>query len=147
MTLVLLLMQGADGWRTRLAGGDATHLSSHTRHPRSATSDKTNGSQALARPTASMRVSSPPVGTISSASDVTDETDPNSKPRCDGERPACAGARPERAYVGRTLETLALRAGRQARARVQETLPMIARISSRENARSVVVRMLPCPAT
>ena len=34
---------------------------------------KTTGSQALARPTASMRVSSPPVGTIPSASDVTDE--------------------------------------------------------------------------
>src|SRR5215204_6542903 len=31
-----------------------------------------NGSQALARPTASKRVSSPPVGTIPSASDVTD---------------------------------------------------------------------------
>src|SRR5215204_6976946 len=62
----------ADGWRTRLAGGDATHLSSHARHPRPATSDKTKGSQAPARPTASKRVSSPPVGTIPSASDVTD---------------------------------------------------------------------------
>src|SRR5215217_3177617 len=62
----------ADGWRTRLAGGDATHLSSHARHPRPATSDKTQGSQALARPTASKRVSSPPVGTFSTASDVTD---------------------------------------------------------------------------
>ena len=32
------------------------------------------------RPTASKRVSSPPVGTIPSASDVTDEPNPNSKP-------------------------------------------------------------------
>jgi hypothetical protein len=40
-------------------------------HPRPATSDTTKGSQAD-RPTASKRVSSPPVGTISSASDVTD---------------------------------------------------------------------------
>src|SRR4051794_26331450 len=46
--------------RTRLAGGGATHLSSHARHPRPATSDTTEGSQALARPTASKRVSSPP---------------------------------------------------------------------------------------
>src|SRR5215207_9006135 len=30
-----------DTWRTRLAGGGATHLSSHARHPRPATSDKT----------------------------------------------------------------------------------------------------------
>src|SRR5215207_8612006 len=83
MTLVLLLMQGADVWWTRLAGGAATHLSSHARHPRSATSDKTDGSQALARPTASKRVSSPPVGTISSASDVTDALNPNSKSQSD----------------------------------------------------------------
>ena len=34
------------------------------------------------RLTASKRVSSPPVGTISSASDVTDEPNQNSKPRC-----------------------------------------------------------------
>src|SRR5215212_10299553 len=56
---------------------------------------QTNGSQALARPTASMRVSSPPVGTFSTASDVTDDANQNSKPRCDSERPACADARPE----------------------------------------------------
>src|SRR5215216_7892695 len=37
-----------DTWRTRLAGGGATHLSSHARHPRPVTSDKTEGSQALA---------------------------------------------------------------------------------------------------
>jgi hypothetical protein len=35
-----------DTSRTRLAGGGATHLSSHARHPRPATSDKTKGSQA-----------------------------------------------------------------------------------------------------
>src|SRR3954466_7247450 len=33
-------------------------------------------------PTASMRVSSPPVGTFSATSDVTDETNQNSKPQC-----------------------------------------------------------------
>ena len=44
---------------------------------------KQNGSQALARPTASKRVSSPPVGTFSTASDVTDGRNPNSKPRSD----------------------------------------------------------------
>ena len=43
-----LILEGADTWRTRLAGGGATHLSSHARHPRPATSDKTEGSQALA---------------------------------------------------------------------------------------------------
>jgi hypothetical protein len=40
-----------------------------------------DGSQALARPTASKRVSSPPVGTIPAASDVTDDPNHNSKPR------------------------------------------------------------------
>src|SRR5918994_6792496 len=59
--------------RTRLAGGAAMHLSSHAGHPRSATSDKTQGSQALARPTASKRVSSPPIGSLSLAPDVTDD--------------------------------------------------------------------------
>src|ERR671910_278940 len=67
--------------RTRLAGGAAMHLSSHAGHPRSATSDKTQGSQALARPTASKRVSSPPIGSLSLASDVTDDEHRNSKPR------------------------------------------------------------------
>jgi hypothetical protein len=51
---------GADVWSTRLAGGAATHLSSHARHPRPATSDKTQGSPARPGPTASKRVSSPP---------------------------------------------------------------------------------------
>src|SRR5215217_5196856 len=55
MTLVLLLIPGADAWWTRLAGGAATHLSSHARHPRPATSDKTNGSQAS--PADSLKVS------------------------------------------------------------------------------------------
>ena len=45
---------------------------------------KQDGSQALARPTASKRVSSPPVGTIPTASDITDTPNPNSKPRCSG---------------------------------------------------------------
>ena len=62
---------------------DIEALSSHARPPRPATSDKTKGSQALARPTASKRVSSPPVGTIPTASDVTDDPNHNSKPRCD----------------------------------------------------------------
>src|SRR4051812_25991503 len=87
MVLVLLLIPlGADAWRTRLAGGGATHLSSHARHPRPATSDKTEGSQALTRPTASKRVSSPPVGTIPSMPDVTDNPNHNSKPRCGSAR-------------------------------------------------------------
>src|SRR3954468_19732211 len=34
-----------DGWRTRLPGGAATHISSHARHPRSATSDKTGAGE------------------------------------------------------------------------------------------------------
>src|SRR3954471_23134681 len=87
MVLVLLLIPlGADAWRTRLAGGGATHLSSHARHPRPATSDKTEGSQALTRPTASKRVSSPPVGTIPSMPDVTDDPHHNSKPLSGSER-------------------------------------------------------------
>src|SRR3954468_7547729 len=60
MILVLPSSNRTDTWRTRLAGGGPTHLSSHARGPRPATSDKTNGSQALARPTASKRASSPP---------------------------------------------------------------------------------------
>src|SRR5215207_11537022 len=34
-------LDGDGYWRTRLAGGGATHLSSHARHPRPATSDTT----------------------------------------------------------------------------------------------------------
>src|SRR5918992_521338 len=69
-----------DARRTGLAEGAATLLSSHAGHPRPATSDTTTGSQAH-RPTASKRVSSPPVGTISTASDITDDPNPNSKPQ------------------------------------------------------------------
>src|SRR5829696_7915758 len=81
LSSLLSIPAGADVWRTRLAGGGATHLSSHARPPRPATSDKTQGSQALVRPTASKRVSSPPVGTIPSTSDVTDDPNHNSKPQ------------------------------------------------------------------
>src|SRR3954454_18998883 len=63
-----------DARRTGLAEGAATLLSSHAEHPRPATSDTTKGSQAH-RPTASKRVSSPPVGTLSSASDDTPTTE------------------------------------------------------------------------
>jgi hypothetical protein len=75
---------GTDAWRTRLAGGAVTHLSSHARHPRPETSDTTEGSQALGRPTASKRASAPPVGNLPSASDVTDDANHNSKPRSSG---------------------------------------------------------------
>ena len=78
--VLLFVLFEVDTRRTRLAGGAATLLSSHAGHPRPATSDTTKGSQAH-RPTASKRVSSPPVGTFSSASDVTDQPNPNSKPR------------------------------------------------------------------
>jgi hypothetical protein len=47
----------------------------------------------------SMRVSSPPVGTIPTASDVTDRPNRNSKPRCgsaDCRPPGCGGAAPIR---------------------------------------------------
>jgi hypothetical protein len=54
-----LHLDWVDTRRTRLAGGGATLLSSHAEHPRPATSDKAKGSHAH-RPTASMRVSSPP---------------------------------------------------------------------------------------
>jgi hypothetical protein len=69
--VLLFVLFEVDTRRTRLAGGAATLLSSHAGHPRPATSDTTKGSQAD-RPTASKRVSSPPVGTFSSASDDTD---------------------------------------------------------------------------
>jgi hypothetical protein len=69
--VLLFVLFEVDTRRTWLAGGAATLLSSHAGHPRPATSDTTKESQAN-RPTASKRVSPPPVGTISSASDVTD---------------------------------------------------------------------------
>src|ERR1044071_8518337 len=70
-----------DTWRTRLAGGDATHLSSHARHPRPATSDKTKGSQAQPGRQPQRESARRPVGTLTSVSDVTDARDLNSKPR------------------------------------------------------------------
>jgi hypothetical protein len=69
--VLLFVLVEVDTRRTWLAGGAATLLSSHAGHPRPATSDTTQASQAH-RPTASKRVSSPPVGSFSSASDVTD---------------------------------------------------------------------------
>ena len=61
---------GADARRTRLAGGSATHLSSHARHPRPATSDKTKGSQALPGRQPQRESARRPAGTITSASDA-----------------------------------------------------------------------------
>ena len=72
LTLVLLSSTETDTWRTRLAGGDATHLSSHARHPRPATSDKTKGSQAQPGRQPQRESARRPVGTLTSASDVTD---------------------------------------------------------------------------
>src|SRR3954471_21554173 len=115
MVLVLLLIPlGADAWRTRLAGGGATHLSSHARHPRPATSDKTEGSQALTRPTASKRVSSPPVGTIPSMPDVTDDPHHNSKPRRSpgtGPAPLLVVVRSRSSPVSRSVRRRALALG------------------------------------
>ena len=65
------MVRCVDGRRTRLARGAATLLSSHAGHPRPATSDTTRKVMP-AGPTASKRVRSPPVGTFSSAPDVTD---------------------------------------------------------------------------
>src|SRR4051812_49872555 len=69
-----------DTWRTRLAGGGATHLSSHAKHPRPATSDKTKGSQAQPGRQPQRQSARRPVGTLTSASDITDTRDLNSKP-------------------------------------------------------------------
>src|SRR4051812_31551269 len=68
-----------DTWRTRLAGGGATHLSSHARHPRPATSDKTKGSQAQPGRQPQRESARRPVGTLTSASDITDARELNSK--------------------------------------------------------------------
>ena len=67
----------ADTRRTRLAGGGATLLSSHAGHPRPATSDTTKGSQTRPGRQPQRESARRPVGTFSSASDVTDE--PESK--------------------------------------------------------------------
>ncbi len=85
----LLLAVEADGRRTRPAGGAATLLSSHAGHPRPATSDTTKGSQAH-RPTASKRVSSPPVGTFSTAPDAPTTPIHNSKPQSGSRPPQCS---------------------------------------------------------
>jgi transposase len=79
---------GTAGFTRSCAGfaeGAATLLSSHAEHPRPATSDTTKGGQAH-RPTASKRVSSPPVGTIPTRrTSPTDRRNPNSKPHCDSD--------------------------------------------------------------
>jgi hypothetical protein len=72
----------ADVWWTRLARGDATHPSSHARHPRPATSDKTQESQAQPGRQPQSESARRPVGTLSSWSDVTDRRNENSKPHC-----------------------------------------------------------------
>src|SRR3954470_15840440 len=77
-----------DGWRTRLAEGAATHLSSHARHPRPATSDKTKGSHAQPGRQPQRESARRPVGTLTSASDITDARDLNSKPHCGSARSA-----------------------------------------------------------
>src|SRR3954454_19025081 len=63
-----------------MAAGCSCHLSSHARTSRSATSDTAKASQANHGRQPEQRVSSPPVGTISSASDVADNRNQNSKP-------------------------------------------------------------------
>src|SRR3954466_7692130 len=49
-------------------------------------------------PTASKRVSSPPVGTLPSASDVTDEPNHNSKPQSSGQQRLRSTRNPTRSY-------------------------------------------------
>jgi hypothetical protein len=74
-----------------LLGGGATLLSSHARTSRSATSDTAKASQANLGRQPEQRVSSPPVGTLSTASDVADSPNQNSKPG--SARDAAAGRR------------------------------------------------------
>jgi hypothetical protein len=62
-----------DARRTGLAGGAATLLSSHADHPRPATSDTTKGGQAASGRQPQRESAHRPFGTISTASDVTDE--------------------------------------------------------------------------
>ena len=78
-----------DAWRTRLAGGGATHLSSHARHPRPATSDTTGRKSDHRSGRQPQRESARrPVGTFSTSSDITDDPNHNSKPRRGSTRPA-----------------------------------------------------------
>ena len=69
-----------DGWRSWLARGAATHLSSHAGHPGQRRATQQEQVRPQIWPTASKRVSSPPVGTIPSTADITDEANHNSKP-------------------------------------------------------------------
>ena len=101
-----------DARRTRLAGGAATLLSSHAGHPRPATSDTTKGSQAHPGRQPQRESARRPVGTISSASDVTDTPNQNSKPRSSGRVPTGLG-RASRA--SRYSFASMARCGRQAR--------------------------------
>ena len=68
----LLLAVEVDSRPTRLASGAATLLSSHAGHPRPATSDTTKGSQAPPGRQPQRDSARRPVGTFSTASDVTD---------------------------------------------------------------------------
>jgi hypothetical protein len=78
---ILSALRMLDVQRTGLAEGAATLLSSHAEHPRPATSDTTKGGQT--RPVDSLKESQLAArsGTFSSASDDTDTTERNSKPR------------------------------------------------------------------
>src|SRR3954447_16190559 len=70
-----------DDWRTRLARGGATHLSSHARHPRPATSDTTERKSGPSPADSPKKSQLAPVGNLPPASDVTDEPNHNSKPQ------------------------------------------------------------------
>src|SRR5829696_3549796 len=93
---------------------------------------KHEGSQALARPTASKRVSSPPVGNLPSASDVTDEPNHNSKPRRSSS--AC-GARCRTGSVGspahRGAQHVSHQPDLQARAREADVAGRMAALGPR----------------
>src|SRR6476620_7934665 len=82
---------GADARRTRLAGGGATHLSSHARHPRRRAT-KQEQVRPQIWPTASKRVSSPPVGTIPSALYITADPNHDSKASKEQRGPASLGS-------------------------------------------------------
>src|SRR3954466_15716689 len=83
MVLVLLYLD-RDGQLADTACWRRCHASIKSRQ-RSPTGDERQNTRKSgpSRPTASKRVSSPPVGTISTKSDVTDDPNPNSKPHCD----------------------------------------------------------------
>src|ERR687898_2954617 len=85
MALVLLHRQRWTAGGHGLLEGAATHLSSHARGPRPATSDKTKGSQAQPGRQPQRESARRPVGTLASTSDVTDSRNENSKPHCDSD--------------------------------------------------------------